>query len=127
MALASVSLRTSAHIIPLPSAALAPVINLPHRSGRYTKGITPLLRGKVLRRERLEAERRADKKAQSVADGQRMAQLILSPDLPRPAGDWPFQFISRAEFALLNAGDRKSAELYVAGIVTVRRQDARHV
>ena len=75
MALASP--RTSAQIIPLPGAAVAPVVNPPRPRGKPPKKITGIWRGKVLRYER---ERDAARKLQaqaSAAELLRTAYLML--------------------------------------------------
>ena len=75
MALASP--RTSAQIIPLPGAALAPVVNPPRPRGRSPKKITGIWRGKEIRVKRaLAAERQRHTQA-SAAELLRTAYLML--------------------------------------------------
>ena len=50
MALASP--RTTAHVIPFPGAACAPVVNPPRPRGRSPKKITGIWRGKEIRAQR---------------------------------------------------------------------------
>ena len=58
MALASP--RASAHLIPLPGAAAAPVANPPRPRGRPTKKVTGICRGKEIRyRRETDAARQA--------------------------------------------------------------------
>lgn len=107
--------RTSAPVIPLPGALVAPIVNQPHTSGRYAKGITPISRGKVLRRARLESEQQAAPRAPL--------------QWPLPAANpalWPFGFVRRDQFETLSATDRAEIEGYILGRV-ISRQEARHV
>lgn len=116
MALASP--RTSAHIIPLPGAAVAPVVN-PKRRGSYPKGVVPLARCKVLMRRRLAREQEQRERDINFEIGYR-AGMGLPPLVP--AGYWPFATVTQADYNLINHLDRESVETFITGIVSVRKR-----
>ena len=71
------AVRPSARIIPLPGAAVAPVVNPARPRGRPPKGITGIWRGQEIRVKRaLAAERQRHTQA-SAAELLRTAYLML--------------------------------------------------
>lgn len=115
MALAS--LRTSAHVIPFPGAAAAPVVN-PKRRLRYStadRNVTHIEKLRVDRSWRL-------RQAQEAA----VASPLQWPIPPANAAAWPFGFVRRDQFETLSATDRAEIEGYILGRV-ISRQEARHV
>ena len=69
--------RPSARIIPLPGAAVAPVVNPARPRGRPPKGITGIWRGRVIRAERAVAADRQRNAQPSAAELLRRAYLTL--------------------------------------------------
>ena len=69
--------RPSARIIPLPGAAVAPVVNPARPRGRPPKGITGIWRGRVIRAERAVAAERQRNAQPSAAELLRRAYLTL--------------------------------------------------
>lgn len=103
MALASVSLRTSAQIIPLPSAAAQPVINPKRGAGRPPKNVISIQQAHRIRRRHGEQQR-----AQTTS-----APVQFYP-VPRSSSPWPFSRTSRADYDLLDEADRWFLENTVA-------------
>ena len=69
--------RPSAHIIPLPGAAVVPVVNPARPRGRPPKGIIGIWRGKEIRAERAFAAERQRHAQASAAELLRTAYLML--------------------------------------------------
>ena len=69
--------RPSAHIIPLPGAAVAPVVNPARPRGRPPKGIVGIWRGKEIRAKRAFAAERQRNAQASAAELLRTAYLML--------------------------------------------------
>ena len=69
--------RPSARIIPLPGAAVAPVVNPARPRGRPPKGIIGIWRGKEIRAERAFAAERQRNAQASAAELLRTAYLML--------------------------------------------------
>ena len=115
MALASPC--TSAHVIPFPGAAAAPVVN-PKRRLRYSttdKNVSNIKRGLTLRMW----QRNTECAAASPA-------AMTWPLPPANPATWPFGFVRRDQFETLSATDRAEIEGYILGRV-ISRQEARHV
>lgn len=118
--MAPASPLTTAQIISLPTAAAAPVrqTRLP---GRWPACVIP---ANQLARKRV-ARYNSERQTQNEAMLGRLVQMAATTTLPKPASNWPFSALSMADYALLNDTDRKRAETYIVGIVSVRRQDAK--
>ena len=69
--------RPSARIIPLPGAAVAPVVNPARPRGRPPKGIVGIWRGKEIRAKRAFAAERQRNAQASAAELLRTAYLML--------------------------------------------------
>ena len=69
--------RPSARIIPLPGAAVAPVVNPARPRGRPPKGIIGIWRGKEIRAKRAFAAERQRNAQASAAELLRTAYLML--------------------------------------------------
>ena len=69
--------RPSARIIPLPGAAVAPVVNPARPRGRPPKGIVGIWRGKEIRAKRAFAAERQRNAQASAAELLRRAYLML--------------------------------------------------
>ena len=112
MALASVSQRTSAQIIPLPGAASVPVINSKLGVGRPPKNVISIQQAHRIRRRQLE---------------QRESQRTVAPSIqfypvPPSSAPWPFTRTCRGDFDLLDEADRWFLENTVALTISKYRK-----
>lgn len=114
MALASVSLRTSAQIIPFPGAATAPVINSKLGVGRPPKNVISIQQAHRIRRRQL--EQRAPQPA--------AASRIQFFPVPPSSSPWPFTRTGRDDYDLLDEADRWFLENTVALTVSKYRKGA---
>lgn len=113
MALVSALPSSSAQIIPLPSAAAAPIAN-PSFRGHWPAIVYPAWRMKRRRKMRMQSGKALP------------AAPMAWPLPPSNPTTWPFGFVRRDQFELLSAQDRAEIEGYIMGRV-VHRAGEDHV